>query len=343
MRYIIELPNTKAAMIQTLLDDGRYKDVQSFILTAIENQLYIEQQPLGDTMQSSHPEMTVPATESSLTHLPASPSDVTTVEEPKQEALGAETLWALYNRLFPVKTALRVLLNILNSSSPKDGFVDLTRVQDAATQEAVLLFKVLSRIDKKNGRMPGEKLTAGLPKPRDRAKDRFRLHFVGSINSKNRLEGAPAILRFVNIRKDESGKAQIGLTEAGARFATLENPILDRQDYSSALSAEEASFYVQHIAKKLEKEYHLSNVMLKTIASGRNTPDDLTHEILLLLNLDIETEQAQAIRSSLLSRLWELGLLTRKRKGLNVTYDLTDRGHELVATSAHYEPEEGKT
>jgi predicted transcriptional regulator len=331
MRFIVELPDTKVEALRSLLDSHRYKDVQSFILTAIDNQLYIEQQPLGNAVQSDFPlEQTVaPTFDSSLTRLTPESSEVTTVKEPKQEVLCVETLWALYNRLFPVKTVLRVLLNIVSSSSPKDGFVDLAEVQDAATQEAVLLFKVLSRIDKKNGRKPGEKLTAGLPKSRDRAKDRFRLYFVGSINSKNRLEGAPAILSFVNIRSDESGKAQIGLTESGVRFAELENPILDRQDYSSALSAEEASFYMQHIAKKLEKEYRLCNVVLETIANGRNTPDELT-QVVLDLNPDTEKEEAQAIRSSLVSRLSELGLLTRKRKGLNVTYVLTPRGHELT-------------
>jgi len=334
MRYIIELPNTKVEAIQSLLDGGKYKDVQSFILTAIENQLYIEQQPLESMVQPDfHAEQTIaPAFYNSSTRLVLSLSEVTTVEEPKQEVLGAETLWALYNRLFPVKTVLRVLLNIIRSGSPKDGFVDLTEVQNVATQEAVLLFKVLSRIDKKNGRMPGEKLTAGLPKPRDRAKDRFRLHFVGSINSKNRLEGAPAILRFVNIRRDESGKARIGLTESGVRFAQLENPILDRQDYSSALSPEEAGFYMQHIAKNLEKEYRLCSVVLKSIADGHNTPDELT-QVVLGLNPNLEKEEAQAIRSSLLSRLSELGLLTRKRKGLNVTYALTPRGRDSATTN----------
>lgn len=326
------MPNAKVEAIQSLLDSGRYKDVQSFILTAIENQLYVEQQPLGNLAQSDfHLEQTIARTsDSSLTRLSLASSEVRTVEEPKQEVLGAETLWALYNRLFPVKTALRVLLNIVNSSSSKDGYVDLTGVQDAATQEAVLLFKILSRIDKKNNRMPGEKLNAGLPKSRDRAKDRFRLHFVGSINSKNRLEGAPAILRFVNIRKDESGKAQIGLTEAGARFAELENPILDEQNYSSALSAEEASFYMQHIAQKLEKEYRLCVVMLEAIEDDHNTPDELT-QIIQGRSPDLEKEEAQAVRSSLISRLSELGLLTRKRKGLNVTYALTPTGLEFTA------------
>ena len=343
VRYIVELPDTKVEAIQSLLDSRRYKDVQSFILTAIENQLYIEQQPLGNGVQSNfHLEQTIsPTPDSSLTRLMPEPSEVTTVEEPKQEVLGAETLWALYNRLFPVKTALRVLLNIVRSSSPRDGFVDLAQVQDAATQEAVLLFKVLSRIDKKNGRMPGEKLTAGLPKSRDRAKDRFRLHFVGSINSKNHLEGAPAILRFVNIRKNKSGKAQIGLTESGVRFAELENPILDREDYSNALSEEEASFYVQHIGKKLEKEYRLCVVVLKAVANGLNTPDQLT-QIILEYDSDFKKEEAQAVKSSLVSRLSELGLLSRKRLGLCVTYYVTQRGQDVVKDSPDGSEQNGK-
>jgi predicted transcriptional regulator len=337
VRYIVELPASRVEAITSLIDSGRYKDIQSFILTALENQLYLEKEPLDVfarrdfTEEQSFAKESVQVPSSRLLALGPESAEVIAVEEPSPDVIGAETLWALYNRIFPIKVTLRVLANILRSNPTKDGFVDLATVQDVATEQAVVLFKLLSRVDKKSHRMIGEKLTAGLPRSTDRARDRYRLHFVGSINSKSCLEGAPAILRFVNMRKDESGKAQIGLTESGIRFTEFENPILDRQDHSCALSAEEANFYMQHIAKKLEKEYRLCNVVLKAIANDHNTPDELT-QIVQGQSLDLEKEEAQAVRSSLVSRLSELGLLTRKRKGLNVTYVLTPRGHELAAT-----------
>jgi hypothetical protein len=331
MRYIVELPSAKTEAIQSLIDSGNYRDLQSFILTAVENQLYIEKQPVGHVTRSHFPaeEAIVSTLSSTLMRLQSDSSEVTTVEDPQPDVLVAETLWALHNRVFPVKITLRVLLNIVRSNPGMNGFVDLAIVQDAATEEAIGLAKVLYRIDKKSHRMPGEKLTAGLPRSTDRARNRFRFHFVGSVNSRNRLEGAPAVLRFVDIRRNEQGCAQIGITKSGLQFASLENPILDRADYSSALSKEEADFYLHHISENLVKEYALSIGILKAIESGHTTPDELTR-VILDEYTNAKKEEAHAIRSSLIGRLSELGLLTRRRSGLKVTYGLTRSGHEII-------------
>lgn len=342
MRFIIELPTSKAQAIKSLIDSGKYEGMHSFILTAIENQIYIERRPL----EQSPPEDFVSnkslkesgfSSSSSLASQPelASP-DIVRVEDPQPEAVRAESLWALHNRIFPIKITVRVLLNILKSNPPKDGYIDLRIVQDAALEEARRLGRILSQVDKKSHRMHGEKLSAGLPGAGERSSDRFKLNFVGLINSKNHLDGAPAILRFVNMRRNEEGEPQIGITESGSQFALLENPILDKADYTRVLSQEESDFYVRHIAEKLQKEHLLSVSVLKAIEDGHITPDELTR-VVIEANPNIKREEAQAIRSSLASRLSELGFLRRKRLGLNVTYALTSDGYTLLTPPTNIE------
>lgn len=337
MRYIIELPTSEVQAIKSLIDNRKYENIQSFLLTAVENQLYLEKQPLTqsplqDLRSGRSFEESASSSSLSLTSQNGlTSSDFVTVQDPQPEVLNAESLWALHNRIFPIKTSLRVLLNILKSNPTKDGYVSLRTVQDATLEEARRLGRLLSHADKKSHRLHGSKLSAGLPSAGEGSSDRFRFNFVGSINSKNHLDGAPAILRFVNIRRNEEGESQIGITESGSQFALLENPILDKADYTHAFSHEESDFYIRHIAEKLQKEHLLSMNILKAIKNGHTTPNKLT-QVVLDANSNMKKEEAQVMRSSLISRLSELGFVLRKRTGLNVTYTLTSDGCALLTS-----------
>lgn len=337
MRYIVELPNDKAQAIKSLIDSEKYEDTQSFIMTAIENQLYLEKQPLEQAAVADFSTgKSVKEETYSLPVLMLKPtlklSDIVTVQEPQPEALSSEILWALHNRLFPIKASLRVLLNILKSNPSDDGYTNLTTVQNAAVEEIRKLNRTLAKVDKKHHRMRGEKLSTGLPRASDRSSSRFKFQFVGSINSRNRLDGAPAILHFVNMRKDEEGQPQIGITKSGFEFAIMENPVLDKADYTHALSEEESDFYLRHISKSLWKEYSLTLNTLKAIKNGQVTPNELT-QVIFDTYSNAKKEEAQTILSSLVSRLAELGLLIRKRSGLNVKYSLTQKGEEIHNTN----------
>ena len=339
MRYLIDLPVSSVQAIKLLIESGKYENVQSFALTAIENQLYLEKQPI-EHFGSVEP-CTIPCSQESgnsspIPFLALRPalgiSDIVTVPEPSAETSNSDILWALYNRIFPVKVALRVLANLQKSNATDQGYIDLFAVTDAAADVARKLSLLLSKVDKKSHRIHGEKLSTGLPGAGNRASERFKSSFVGTINSKGHIEGAPAVLRFVNIRRDGGGRPQIGITESGFEFALLENPILDKTDYSHTFYDEEIAFYIRHVSEKLQKEYQLSFNMLQAIKNGNTTPDGLTKTV-LEASLDLSNKEAQAIRSSAVSRLSELGMLTRRRNGLNVTYSLSANARTLLATS----------
>lgn len=338
MRYIIDLPSKKIVTIQSLINGGKYDTVQQFILTAIENQLYLESQSeetIEAPTQARKPrKLPVSLASSQMKTVSVTgllPTyDVITVPEPPPEAIGAEILWALHNRIFPVKVVLRVLMNVLNSDTHNRNYVDLAIFQERAAEEARRIGQLMLKADKSYGRKHGEKMSTALPiSRRDRTINRFKYQFVGTLTSKDRIEGAPAILRFVNMKRDSDGRTRIGITNSGLKFALLENPVLDKSDYTRSLSDEECRFYIQHISDKLPKEYSLSLIVLKAISNGKNTPHELTH-VVLSKDINVGNNEARSIRASLVSRLLELGLLTRKRIGLNVTYTVTIKGQNLI-------------
>jgi len=338
MRYLVDLPTSKVQAIKLLIESGKYEDVQSFILAALENQLYLEKQPIEHfapaemRMTQSFAEGNVTSQSLPLMFRPdPKTSTIITVQEPITEVINSNILWALYNRVFPVKVTLRVLANLLKSNSADRGYVDLFALADSAAEIARKLNLLLTRIDKKNHRIHGEKLSAGLPGAGNRALERFKSSFVGTINSRGHIEGAPAILRFVNIRKDEAGKPKIGITESGLQFAAMENPILDKSEYSQAFYDQEIAFYLRHISEKLPKEYQLSLNILRAIKNGIATPNELTR-IVLEADSDLSSNEAQTMRSSAVSRLSELGMLARRRDGSNVTYSLSAKALTVLST-----------
>lgn len=339
MRFIIDLTSKKVVTIQSLINGGKYDTVQQFILTAIENQLYLESQseetikmPILSRKPRELPLVSLPSSQvKSVSVSRLLPTyDVVTVPEPPLEAISTEILWALHNRIFPVKVVLRVLINLLNSDIRNRNYVDLAIFQERAVEEARRIGQLLLKADKSYGRKHGEKMSTALPiSRRDRTINRFKYQFVGTLTSKDRLEGAPAILRFVNMKRDSEGRTGIGITNSGLKFALLESPVLDKSDYTRALSDDECRFYIQHISDKLPKEYSLSLSVLEAISSGKKTPDELT-QVVISSDINVSDNEAQSIRSSLVSRLLELGLLKRRRIGLNVTYAVTTKGQNLI-------------
>jgi Arc/MetJ-type ribon-helix-helix transcriptional regulator/predicted transcriptional regulator len=252
-----------------------------------------------------------------------------TILEPDGERLDGGPLWGQYNRIFPVKLVVRCLANAtLQESEP---CVNLREFRRTVAQIARDLGKELAEYDKTRGRTRGEKFSVALPIGDDSEKslDRFETHFVGRSEHGNELTGATPHLLLVNIQSGE--REQIGLTEAGREFASLENPILDGGfDADESLSIEEGDFYVGHIQKNLPEEYEAMQTVARAIEQGDNRPQSLTKRV-AYLNPEWSNAEARTMRSGLTSRMYELGLVERERVGQRGTgYELTSRGNKLL-------------
>jgi len=340
LRYVIDLDPNIVDAINRLIREGRYRTVQDFLSTATQNQLYDVEHthnPLivqdTSSASSSITDRTVRSTTSDLDlHLLAvpDPSKVETMTPPKPEEVASE-IYGLYNRFSPTKITTRVLANMLKGDGPN---VPLKTLQENASAIAREYGKKLVKKELGLGRRRSEMIATALPtkskRPIDefKAKARFKSHFVGYL-AKERMEGAPAVLRFVNIRKGDNGRDVVGLTVAGLEFAKLANPVIENEDLNSPLSDKEREFLVNHISAELPEEARLMQSTLEAIKGGATNPEKV-QEGLRKLKPELKETELSTIRSGLLSRMSELGLITRERVGLSVRYHITSAGQEFL-------------
>ena len=341
MRYVIDLESDTVDAINRLIREGRYRTVQDFLFTAAQNQLYdIENthNPVvirdSSSASSSTTDRTILSTvpDLDLSPLLTAPDagKVQTMVPPKSEEVAGE-IYGLYNRFFPIKITMRVLANMLKGNGPN---VPLNTLQENAASIAREYGKKLLKKEQGLGRRRSEMIATALPTKSKRSIDefkskaRFKSHFVGYL-AKERVEGAPAVLRFVNIRKGDNGRDVVGLTVAGLEFAKLANPVIENEDLNSPLSDEEREFLVNHICAELPEEARLMQSTLEAIKGGATNPEKV-QEGLRKLKPELKETELSTIRSGLLSRMSELGLVTRERVGLSVRYHITSAGQEFV-------------
>ena len=339
MRYVVDISPEMVDEILKHTKGGKYRTVQDFILTAVQNQLYVvERRSDFPDQESLKPASTVQADilqpQIDLLVIPAT-RDVKTVDPP-DGSKASDQLWGQFNRFFPVKVTMRVLANILNENGMACALKD---VQEKAAMEAQRIGQELERIDDRMDRKRGDRLSTGLPfaKGRDeyKALTRFKMHFVGNPsktkNGELKINGAPAVLRFVDIF-EEGGSWKMGITKMGLEFAWMSNPILEEGDYrgSSPFSDKERGFLLEHIRQNLSSEADLVKSVLQWITDGENTPPKLSA---LVMGLDKEWSEnvAATMRAGLIGRLSELGVIARSRDGVEVTYSLTSFGNDVLA------------
>ncbi len=332
MRFITEIEPATTDSIRNLIAAGKYRSVNEFIQTAIENQLQVESETIGEMDATILGQASPPLKIQTSTMLRPQVAP-TLVDEPSLDSIYGTKLWALHNRIFPIKLVVRTLLRLTQENESAGGFIDADNLQSISVSEAVRLGKILSKQDSKLKNDP--KLSTGLiVKTSAKSAERFKHAFVGSVvRSKDAelLDGAPAKLLFLNKRNNpNTGKLEFALTRSGYDFARLQNPILDDEDYTHSMSREEIDFYLNHITNKLPDEYDASIILLEAIASGKNTPTFLQ----AALGGD------DAVRASQITRLVELGLVTRKRIGIRVEYSITEEGRNFLQRSRQASPDE---
>lgn len=362
VKLVIDLPDSLIGRIKEAIQSGGYENAREFVSTAIENQLELEEdggeefKTLDEAIEDlddSKPESPDQKEEQEAKQEDDEDSKdvltdglgqreydvVPTVSPPDAERLDDGPLWGQYNRVFPAKLVVRRLANIVqeqNKSGSAAGnglqWIELDHFQDDAAQLARNYGLTIQEYDQKKSRGQGEKVASGLPTGDDaeKSKDRFETHFIGYSDRNQNLTGAPAHLHFVDISDEDV--ARIGITEAGLTFAELYNPLLDDgPDADEALSPDERSFYMQHTKDTLPDEYAAMVKTAQAIREGNKRPTSLTEHI-AKLNTDWSQSQANTMRSGLVSRMYEIGLVSRERVGQRgIAYNLTKKGEKLVS------------
>jgi len=337
LRYILDIPPDLAEEINKQIRSGRYRSPQDFMIAAIQNQVYVEsQEAVARDSQVSRPleyssavasSFVPPMTRTAVIQLLS--SDVAKVKTvPLKNFQRPSVLWGQCNRFFPVKIVTRVAANLAKEYS--SDYVLLGELQEKSAQIARELGKVIEHKDRQLGRKRGTIFSAGLPigREQDKAKSRFKNQFVGYMAG-NRIEGAAPTLKFLDMIKDEKNSVLAGVTDFGLRFASLSNPLIDLEDYSMSLSAEEVVFLLDHISSEVPGEAKLMRLILSGVKEGIATPEELNNRV-KGYSSDWGRNEVIMMRAGVVSRMGELGLLERRKDGVKVTYLLTDRGDKYL-------------
>ena len=250
-------------------------------------------------------------------------------------------IFGQHNKLLPVKANVRALLNLLRTATKQSG-VELEEASRQIANEAARLGEALRRSDTDFKRSRDESLALAFPSSEpsnsDKSRLRYASQFVGSVSREGRMTGLLIDLKLVNI--DRHKPPRIRLTEPGFRFAKLHNPILDVgvEIQQERFSPEEIDFMLRHIQSHLPVEQFAFSATLNAITDGSNTPEMLDAALKKYLPDRKEKPFTLAFlttqRAGVISRMADLGLVTRTRSGPNVTYVATERANQLLMRGA---------
>ena len=338
VRRLIDVDSSLEAKIQKIIQSKQYNDFQHFATVALENQITLETSNLNDSLEEIINEsspvvnpLEIPSNNNKES-LRIGSDFLTLADKMKNQKLlqaptnGAKVLWGQYYRFLPVKVGVRVLYNSYSNDLPH--IRDFT---DKITRTAVTLKYELAKLDKIDKRQFGELLSASFPSYAPNSLRRFLQHYVIYVRSSDKeLFGMMPDLKFVNINLEEGGNIRIGLTEFGKRFAVLQNPVLDHGKPKS-LSKEEIGFLINHIADNIPKEFEHIMTVLSAIKEGKQTRGELNEELKQYYvkyhpGVEWSYTVVNTMRSGLMSRLNDLGLIRREKLGKNVRYHITPSG-----------------
>ena len=119
-------------------------------------------------------------------------------------------------------------------------------------------------------------------------------------------------------------------------MAELRNPVLDSEGGTSTekFSEAEIDFLIDHIWNHLPVEVFAFTATLSAISSGDATPESLDLALKKYLPSRVDKPFTDAFlttqRAGVISRMADLGLVSRTRSGPNVTYVVNYRGAEFL-------------
>ena len=235
-----------------------------------------------------------------------------------QKTEPGQRIFGQVNRIFPFKLVCRWLTTVAAAEGqwPKYASVNAKLADDAGT-----IGSLLNQWDQAAERERGGELATALPRRKNNASlDRFLSQFVARITRASEISPG-AVCQYDMARFQES---TLVLTEQGAAFAKLCNPILDKQDPKSvaALSDEEADFLITHIRNWVPTEWADMKLALAAVKDGKSSPAELAAAVRADLPQEWTDSMVQTHISGVIARLSDIRLVRRSWMGRNVQYQL---------------------
>lgn len=338
MNIISDIPSEKVRKIHELINNRKYKDISEFVKIAVENQLTLEFSD-GEKAISNFNSKVFNNNDISWKEkvkLDTGSSIILEIEEPKFMNIKLPEvksdkqmwLWGQINKIFPIKFVLRYLYNLLKEGNESINLEEFYK--NASILGRNIGFYLLED-DKKNNRRRDERFSAAFPIGEEKSKSfsRFCSQFIGYKRIDGILGGALFVLKFANLLIDRKN-VKIGITKSGLEFAKIKNPILDEELLNRSLSNEEIDFYLLHIMKKVKGEAKAFFLVLEMINKGINERKQLNCKIKEIISVEWSENIINTQRTGLMSRLYELEMINKKRSGKFVEYIITERGKHYL-------------
>lgn len=243
-------------------------------------------------------------------------------------------IFGQYNKLLPAKASCRALARLL------DGKSDGVPLEDAASkisEEASTLGSFLAHRDKQNGTKRDNALSTAFPSPNrevEKSRLRYASQFVAGVSKQGQVSGLLMDLKLIN---HTGGKnPRLALTEAGWGFAKLRNHVLDGDmpKIAQKFAAEERSFLLNHISNSVPAEDFAYRAIVRAVDGGAQTPEKLDSALQRYVSQDVSQSLTKSFlasqRSGAVSRMADLGLITRERDGVKVSHVVTDMGRQYA-------------
>lgn len=269
-----------------------------------------------------------------LDGLSATTTEIPAAGEPGEAFTLDRWLFGQYNKLLPVKANCRALLRI--ASEHPEG-VPLEDAAPRIGEAAALLGDYLADHDRRHQIARDDSLATAFPRSgpdAEKSRARYANQFVGSVNSQGVLSGMLWDYRLAALAPGAG--ARLMPTEPALQFARLTNPVFDgcQTDPAQKFSPEEAAFLLDHIRAHVPVEAFAFRTLIQAIAEGAITPDKLDEALRVHVpaktNRSLSPSFLTSQRSGALSRMADLGLIARERKGVRVSYTITPEGEAFV-------------
>ena len=260
-----------------------------------------------------------------------------------------EPLSGYFNRLLPIKFVLRILAIMMVSSDSfnperseenweddSDDEVTLTALREESLNTALFAREWLLDLDRRAGATRGTEIAVGFPEDTPKARERFVAQFVGSKRGKS-LSGALVEMGFANvgapfgISLSSEVRDWIRFTDPGWRFVMMENPVIDSLEgfvSGPRFSDVEVSFILNHFKQNVPAEWNLMLQIANMIRDEKNRSTPMLAELISSRKLD--RAKASILRTGVIARMQELGLVDRVRSGVDITYVLTKSGDQFL-------------
>lgn len=327
LKRILEIDASLEKKIEQIVKSKGYRDFQHFATVALENQVTWE---IGGPGATGIPGVKTVGADLQLLKIPS--TEPSLLDSPTQENLTSKILWGQYYRFLPCKVGVRVLSNMYTKDLPS-----LYHFIDSVNSIAVQLRNQLSKLDRIDRRSFGERLSASFPTNDEKSTNRFANQYMVYLRTSDmKIVGMMPDLKFVNVIIQEDGSVKVGLTKSGVQFVQMQNPVIDVNKPES-LSKQEKEFLLSHIAKSLPDELEHMSTILLAIKEGKKTRKE--HNAVLKYYYTKYHSGSQwsdavvnTMRSGLVSRMNELGLIRREKRGKNVHYHITPEGKKYLET-----------